>query len=526
MDDLTLQLERLADEGTPRGASTVMHAARQSLLIEPREVPRAKTEWRARRMLLVAGVVVLVAVVAASVMVATRGAHQPSTILPAISDATSYRDLYDTSDQPLDGPMHLVPGSVPDGLSLVRVDDPWLGGGSRSIQQWDRILGFVRLDAAGERAQDWFRVSWGSGLITMGPDLGATSTTAGGDPLAAYRSQGTPVTVHGHDGLAVDDPTTQLVIWEESPGRVVQVDSSSLSTDDLAAIADGVVAGSDGGFDVTRAPEGFVQVSSEPSDVAPGAGRDVIFAGANGRGFGVFIEDHSERSPGSNLLVTGGPFGDRRIVDVNGRHAVLGSQMDGGIVFNQQTQFLAEGDRTVQWLEPGNTRVMLVTVGLSEDEVLAVARGLRTVDASEWQQLHVTTPGPTDTAPPVTAAPSTPEPEFTGEEAAIADVFHRWVSRPDVDSTVAILEDGEALRDTIEQVRTRNPGSDNHSARVDAVQLVDDTHASVTFSILTGGSLTLANQNGTAVKIDGTWHVSRATYCATVGMGVVQCPPG
>jgi hypothetical protein len=48
----------------------------------------------------------------------------------------------------------------------------------------------------------------------------------------------------------------------------------------------------------------------------------------------------------------------------------------------------------------------------------------------------------------------------------------------------------------------------------------------VTFSILTNGAMTLANQRGSAVKIDGTWHVSRATYCATVGLGVVQCPAG
>src|SRR5262245_33918817 len=117
MDDVTPLLERLADEGTPRGASAVLHSARQSLLVEAQEVPRPTRQWRARRGVLVAGVVVLVVLVVASAMVVTRSTQQPSSVLPAISDTVTYRDLYDTSDQPIDGPLHLVPGFVPEGMA-------------------------------------------------------------------------------------------------------------------------------------------------------------------------------------------------------------------------------------------------------------------------------------------------------------------------------------------------------------------------------------------------------------------------
>jgi hypothetical protein len=522
MVDVQERLERLADDGTPRGANAVMEGARRSLLVEMHEVPRARSEWRARRGVLVAAVVVLVAAVVASVAV-VRDTSKSSDVLPVVSDTTTYRDLYDTSDQPAAGPLYLIPGFVPDGFNVQQVEDPGLAGGVSGSPQWERILGFARFDPAGERALDWFQVSWGSGVYAPGLGLEAAPTTQPADPLAGYRSQGAPVAVHGHEGVAVTEPDLHLVIWEESPGRVAQVGSLTLGTDDLVAIADGLTSTPDGGLGVSRAPDGFVQVSAEPGMVTISPGRDVVYQDAAGRGFGVFVADHAQQSPGANLLTSGAGLLDRRVVDVNGRHAVLGSQINSGIVLGTQTAFLGSADENIQWLAPGNTLVTLVATGLREDEVLAIARGLLAVDSTLWEQFHVVAPGRIGAAP---VDPSAPEPELTGEDAAIADVFRTWVSAPAVDTTVSILEDGDALRDTIEQVRAQNPGSAGHTARVDAVQLVDASHALVTFSIFSNGNLTLGNQQGGAVKIDGTWHVSRATYCSTISLGAVQCPPG
>jgi hypothetical protein len=238
----------------------------------------------------------------------------------------------------------------------------------------------------------------------------------------------------------------------------------------------------------------------------------------------VQVSDHTESSPGANLLFNGPPLGDARLVDINGHHAVVGTRLNSGLSYDQQTMFLSAPDQNVQWLEPANTGVIVSAVGLSEDEVLTIARGLRSVDRTEWERLLATAPGRIAVTPPTVAAG--PEPTFTGEEAAIADVFHTWVSRPDVDTTVTILEDGDALRDTIDQVRIQNPGSADHSATVSAVTMIDDTHALVTFSILTDGQVALADQQGAAIKIDGSWKVSRATYCATISHGAVRCPAG
>jgi hypothetical protein len=521
MDDVWERLERLAEEGTPRGATAVMRGARQSLLVEPREVPRAKTEWGGRSMLLVAGVVLLVVVVVASVLVVTRDTSPSSRVLPVISDTATYRDLYDTTDQPASGPLYVIPDFVPAGFSVLRVDDSSPTGSGGGSPEVDRMDGWARLDAAGERVVESFTLQWGPGVPSLSGQPGFPDSAQTTDPLAGFRSQGTPTTVRGHDGLEGTNPQIHFVAWEEPPGQMVALTSSTVSSSDLLGVAESLGTRPDGGFEVTRAPEGFVQVTSQPGVASSGsASRDVMYRDVTGRGFRVHVDDDSEQPPGTALLSN---IGDPTLIAFAGHHAVVSSQLNAGLTYDQQSSFLQAADQYVQWLAPANTRVTVAGLGLSEAEVLAIAQGMRTVDRTGWEQFLVQAPGRVG-APP--ADLSVPEPEFTGDEAAIADVFRTWVSRPDVDTTVSILEDGEALRDTIDQVRTRNPGSENHSARVDAVRLVDDTHALVTFSILTGESLTLGNQQGAAVKIDGTWHVSRATYCATVSLGAVSCPPG
>lgn len=518
MDEVLERLERLAEEGTPRGASAVLHGARQSLLVEPREVPRAKTEWGGRRMLLVAGVVLLVVVLGASVMVLTRDTDPSSRVLPVISDTATYRDLYDTTDQPAKGPLYVIPDFVPAGFSVLRVDDSSPAGSGGGSPEVDRMDGWARLDSAGERVAESFTLQWGPGVPGLSGQPGFPDSAQTTDPLAGFRSVGTPTTVRGHDGLEGTNPQTPFVAWEEPPGQMVALTSSTVPASDLLGVAESLGTRPDGGFEVTRAPEGFVQVTSQPGVASSGsASRDIIYNDAAGRGFRVQIDDDSAQPPGTSLLSN---IGDAKLVEFAGHHAVVSSQLNAGLIYDQQSAFLQGADQYLQWLAPANTRVTVVGLGLSEAEVLAIAQGLRTVDRTGWEQFLVQAPGRVG-APP--ADVSLPEPEFSGEAAAIADVFHTWVSRPDVETTVSILEDGEALRDTIEQVRTE-PGSENHSARVDAVQLVDDAHALVTFSIFTGESLTLGNQQGAAVKIDGTWRVSRATYCATISLGTVSCP--
>jgi hypothetical protein len=64
-----------------------------------------------------------------------------------------------------------------------------------------------------------------------------------------------------------------------------------------------------------------------------------------------------------------------------------------------------------------------------------------------------------------------------------------------------------------------------YSGRVDSVEIVDDTHANVVYSILFDGSPEFALRPGEAVKIDGVWKVSRDTVCALLEIGGISCPP-
>jgi hypothetical protein len=64
-----------------------------------------------------------------------------------------------------------------------------------------------------------------------------------------------------------------------------------------------------------------------------------------------------------------------------------------------------------------------------------------------------------------------------------------------------------------------------YSGRVDSITLVDETHADVVYSILFDGIPQYAERRGRAIKIDGTWMVSRDTVCALLTLGGITCPP-
>jgi WD40 repeat protein len=132
-------------------------------------------------------------------------------------------------------------------------------------------------------------------------------------------------------------------------------------------------------------------------------------------------------------------------------------------------------------------------------------------------------PSPTVRLPTTTTAPV---PDFAGEKAAIERMIKDWGSRLGVDATVALVEDGEALRTTIAAVNAssqvqaaRDPGT-----RIHSIELVGDDRAIVTFDILQGNNVTLGNQTGVAVKVDGSWRLSRDTYCRIALYVQVTCP--
>ncbi len=135
----------------------------------------------------------------------------------------------------------------------------------------------------------------------------------------------------------------------------------------------------------------------------------------------------------------------------------------------------------------------------------------------------------TNTFPPqptTTVAPGGGPPDAL-TEAAISEAFHALFDGTvtDIDLKLSYLEDAELLRDlfvaSFEQFRELAAQS---RVRIDAVTLSAPDRATVTFAILIDGSVVLGPQDGEAVLLDGTWLVSRRTYCNLSTQGAEVLP--
>jgi hypothetical protein len=82
-----------------------------------------------------------------------------------------------------------------------------------------------------------------------------------------------------------------------------------------------------------------------------------------------------------------------------------------------------------------------------------------------------------------------------------------------VDKSVSLLQDGEAFRSTLQQASTESLAKSG-SVTVSKVVLNSADKATVTYSILLGGSPVLANSTGFAVREDGSWKIAGTTFCA------------
>jgi hypothetical protein len=527
MSELKERLLVLAGRGPSRGADKVFEDASAALRSE--SVARVSTRSRRRIVVAIVAAAGVVGLAVSGVVWLRDDDSRPVVhVLPASDDL---RDLYDTSDQaPLGDPLYLVPGYVPDGLVPFRVqggDQPGFIIGQGGSPGTTRFQTFVKLDGAGRRAVGVFQVQWGPGATQYDGRPPGAATPTGGDPLAGYRQQSVPDRVRGRDALYAE--SLNSLAWEEPEGRMVAVSSQpvggeQLTVDELHAVAESLVD-SAAGFTVTDVPAGYRLVADAPGMGSFGGNaREVVYRAGDGRGFRVYIVDDSEMPPGLNLMPVPSIGGERdpHLVEVRGHHAVATRQLMSSMGFDQQTLFLRGADQNLQWLEPANVMVTVNGVGLSEDELLKIANDLEVVDRSGWEHLLVQAPG---LGTGGTASPTEPEPVLEGDERAAADAFHTWISPGDLEQLVTRIEDGDALRDVLAESQTHVDPAATYEARVHEVRLVDPDHALVTFSLLRDGAALLANQQGVAVRIDGRWVVSRATYCAIVAMGGVSCPP-
>jgi hypothetical protein len=100
--------------------------------------------------------------------------------------------------------------------------------------------------------------------------------------------------------------------------------------------------------------------------------------------------DNTENPPGMALAQS-----DAQLVDARGQRAVLTPSLNGGDVSgcSQIDLFICTSgpDDTshtyLQWLEPDSTRVTITAVGLTNEQVLELARNLEPITTEEWQTI-------------------------------------------------------------------------------------------------------------------------------------------
>jgi endonuclease/exonuclease/phosphatase family metal-dependent hydrolase len=98
-----------------------------------------------------------------------------------------------------------------------------------------------------------------------------------------------------------------------------------------------------------------------------------------------------------------------------------------------------------------------------------------------------------------------------------------------IETRLQSLEDPELLRESF-IARYEDPATkavvDQVRVRIDSMSGVNDDHVDVVYSILLGETVVLDHLPGAAVREDGTWLVSRRSYCqvATLGQSTVPEP--
>jgi len=123
-----------------------------------------------------------------------------------------------------------------------------------------------------------------------------------------------------------------------------------------------------------------------------------------------------------------------------------------------------------------------------------------------------------------TAAPSpsaTASKQATSGAAAAAAIKQDWVTffnpKTSVAAKEAILENGSKYEALLKS-QASNPTAATASASVQSVKITSPTGATIDYTILVSGSPVLKGQKGTAVYQDGTWKVSKTSFCGLAAL--------
>ncbi|KJE19767.1 hypothetical protein FF36_05966 [Frankia torreyi] len=122
--------------------------------------------------------------------------------------------------------------------------------------------------------------------------------------------------------------------------------------------------------------------------------------------------------------------------------------------------------------------------------------------------------------------PGTPPADVAAAAAEVRAAFTTaFTGGRGIETVLAAVDDGAALRSTLATVRERHP-QPTASARVLVGEPVftDPAHASLPFEVVLSSAPAYGTLLGEAVLVDGRWKVARSSYCTAMSWAGVSCP--
>ena len=122
--------------------------------------------------------------------------------------------------------------------------------------------------------------------------------------------------------------------------------------------------------------------------------------------------------------------------------------------------------------------------------------------------------GSTSTAASTSPSPAPAASTSASPTAAITSAWQTFFSGATPAATkIALLQNGDQFA-TVIQAQASSPLAKATTAKVTAVTITSPTTADVTYSIVQGGQVALADQKGQAVLDGGVWKVSAPSFQA------------
>jgi hypothetical protein len=114
----------------------------------------------------------------------------------------------------------------------------------------------------------------------------------------------------------------------------------------------------------------------------------------------------------------------------------------------------------------------------------------------------------------------------TDDERAIQALVERWLGGDHTEeSQRATIEDADSILDALRQGLAQYPDRlPFYTGSLDALTLKGPDRASIRFTLSYKGQPAYT-RDGDVVRVDGQWKVTRATECAFLALGGINCPP-